>query len=348
MKKIYVIAEMAYSHDGSVKLAKQIVDDAIYANADAISIHLTSVPDYISIYYKTGKGRVSAGKEDKPFYNYLDQISLSFDEWKDIIQYIRRKSKLDILIMPNDTPSLEFAHELNPSAYVVPTSNFEEHSFIREIGNREKPVYLRVGGASLGEIETAINILNTTNTGQVTLLYGHQNYPTVIEDTNLGFIPYLQSAFGLPVGIADHVDGEDKFAAIVPLLSIPLGVTCIEKHITYDRSKKGEDFEAALNRDEFKEMVENIKKAQLALKDKGLLKFTKDTDFYRENLRKRVVASRDLKAGEVMSDDMAEKKRSDDGIFPSELKSVLGLTLQNDISKDKGIKIDYFYSRGKK
>ena len=89
-------------------------------------------------------------------------------------------------------------------------------------------------------------------------------------------------------------------------------------------------------------MVQNIRKAELALKNKGLLLFTENTDFYRKTLRKRVVASRDLKACEVMSTSMAVNKRSDEGIFPTQLELVLGLTLKQNIPVDRGITLDHF------
>jgi len=245
---------------------------------------------------------------------------------------------LDLVIMPNDIPSLEFSTELKPEAYVLSAASFEEYDFIKNVGVQNKPVYLRVGGATLGEIETTIKLLNKNGNQQITLLYGHQNYPTEIEDTNLAFLPYLKKVFGLPVGIADHVDADDDFADVAPLLAIPLGATCIEKHLTYDRSKKSEDFEAALNKNEFKVMVSNVRKAEKALIDKGLFEFNSNTEIYRENSRKRVVASRDIKTGETLEKNMVANKRSDEGMFPSQLDLVYGLTVMTDIKKDQGIK----------
>jgi sialic acid synthase SpsE len=341
MNRIYIIAEMAYSHDGSPELAKQVVKDAVAAGADAISIHITSVPDYASKFYKSGEGRVSAGKENKPFFDYLTEISLSFEEWTDVVSVIREHN-LDLLVMPNDRPSLEFATNLAPEAYVIPASNFDEEFFVREVGAHSKPVYLRVGGASLGEIENVIRLLGDAGSGAVTLLYGHQNYPTTIKDTNIGFIPYLQNAFGLPVGIADHVDGGDDFALVAPLLAVPLGISCVEKHLTYDRSKRGEDFEAALDKESFKKFVQFLRKTEAAVQDKGLFKFTEDTEAYRQTLRKRVIASRDLKVGEVITEKMIANKRSDEGIFPSQTPTILGLTLYEDVAMDRGITFGLF------
>jgi sialic acid synthase SpsE len=341
MKNIYIIAEMAYSHDGSVELANKIVQDAADAGADAISIHITHVPSCISKNYKTGIGRVSEGKDHKPFYEYLEEISLSFNEWKTVIKTVR-EANLDLVIMPNDIPSLEFSEELKPEAYVLSAASFEEYDFIKSVGLQNKPVYLRVGGATLGEIETTIKLLNKSGNQQITLLYGHQNYPTEIEDTNLAFLPYLKKVFGLSVGIADHVDADDDFAIVAPLLAIPLGATCIEKHLTYDRKMKSEDFEAALNKNEFKLMVSNVRKAEKVLIDKGLFEFNNNTEKYRENSRKRVVAARDIKTGEKLEKNMVANKRSDAGMFPPQLDLVYGLTVQNNIKKDQGITLSMF------
>jgi sialic acid synthase SpsE len=339
--KIYIIAEMAYSHDGSVGLAKKIVQNAADAGANAISIHITHVPSYMTVHYKTGKGRVSEGKDVKPMYEYLDEISLSFDEWKEVVKTVR-EHKLDLMIMPNDKASLDFSYNLQPDSYVIPLSSFDEYDFVKEVGNRKIPVYLRVGGATIGEIETVINILYERDNKQVVLLYGHQNYPTEIDDVNLQFLTCLKNTFGLPVGIADHVDADDDFATIAPLLSIPLGVSCIEKHITYDRSEKGEDFESALNKEEFKTMVERIRKAEKALSKKSLFDFTSSTKLYRDNLRKRVVAARDIKAGEPITEDMIICKRSDEGLFPSKIETICGLVPLRDIKKDQGIVWELF------
>tara|TARA_Y100000590_G_C15734977_1_gene1018257 strand:+ start:2812 stop:3822 length:1011 start_codon:yes stop_codon:yes gene_type:complete len=329
---------MAYSHDGSVKLAKQIVKDASESGADAISIHITHVPSYVAVSYNTGEGRVSEGKDVKSFFDYLNEISLSFDDWSEVVKAIK-KTNLDLIIMPNDLSSFEFSKSLNPKSYVISAASFEEYEFIKNIGEQDLPVILRVGGATLGEIEKTVKILNNAGNEKITLLYGHQNYPTKIEDTNLAFLPYLKKVFNLPIGIADHVDADDSFAKIAPLIAIPLGVECIEKHLTYDRSKKSEDFEAALNKNEFTEMVSNIRKTEKSLMDKGLFGFNNNTESYRLNSRKRVVASRNIKAGETLSKDMTANKRSDEGVFPSELNLIYGFKVGVDIKKDQGIEL---------
>jgi len=214
MSTIYMIAEMAWSHDGKVALAERIARGAAAAGANALSIHVTHMPDYMVRHYGAGPGRVSAGKDVKPVYDYLSGINLSFDDWRKVAA-TARAAGLDVIVMPNDAKSLEFAATLPPQAYVLSAACFEELDFIAAVGRAGLPVYLRVGGATLGEIETAVNTLRRAGNARVTLLYGHQNYPTKVEDTNLGFLTTLMRTFGLPVGIADHIDADDDFRGVL-------------------------------------------------------------------------------------------------------------------------------------
>lgn len=338
---IYVIAEMAWSHDGSAALAEQIVRDAAAAGANAISIHITHMPDYMVRHYGAGPGRVSAGKDVKPVFDYLSEINLSFDDWRRVAA-AARAAGLDVVVMPNDAKSLAFAATLPPQAFVLSAACFEELDFIAAVGRHGLPVYLRVGGATLGEIETAVNTLRRAGNTAITLLYGHQNYPTRIEDTNLQLLATLKQTFGLPVGIAEHIDAEDDFALVAPLLAVPLGVSCIEKHITHDRAKKGEDFESALNRDELRLLVERLRKAERAMGQAAAAGLDESSARYRAVARKRLVAARDIGAGAVVSADDLIAKRADEGVSPTYAAALVGQVARRDIARDQGITLDMF------
>jgi len=335
----YIIAEMAYSHDGSVDLAKQIIADASVAGADAISIHFTHMPDYMVRHYGAGPGRVSAGKDTQPIYDYLCEISPSFDDWATVVKSAKGRD-LDVVVMPNDWPSLEFAETISPAAYVLSAACFEEYDFISAVGEKGRPVYLRVGGATLGEMETVIALLRKAGNQDITLLYGHQNYPTGIADTNLYFLNCLKNTFGLPVGIADHIDADQDFALIGPLLAIPMGITCIEKHITHDRAKKGEDFESALNGDELALLVTRVRQTEAALGLQFAEGLDESSALYRKNVRKRLVAARDIKAGEVLGRQDITAKRADEGESPARMDGFIDRKAAVDIAMDEGLQIE--------
>lgn len=344
MQPIYMIAEMAYSHDGSIELAKQIVDEAASAGSDAISLHFTHMPDYMVRHYGSGSGRVSAGKDTQPVYDYLVEISPSFEGWAEVVSHAKNRG-LDVVVMPNDGASLEFAKTQSPHAYVLSAACFEEYGFIDDVGRAGRPVFLRVGGATLGEIETVINRLRAVECEAITLLYGHQNYPTTIDDTNLRFLTCLQNTFGLPVGIADHVDADDDFALIAPLLALPLGISTIEKHVTYDRAKRGEDFESALNGDELRLLVERVRKAERALGRGHALGLDASSVRYRSNVRKRLVTTRDIKAGETVGEAEIAAKRSDEGLAASQREHIVGMVALRDLACEAGVTFSDFCHR---
>lgn len=337
-RPIYIIAEMAYSHDGSADLAKDIVAKAADAGADAISVHFTHMPDYMVRHYGAGPGRVSAGKDVKPVYDYLVEISLSFDAWSDVVAAVRETS-LDLIVMPNDGASFDFAETLSPDAYVLSAACFEELEFIRRVGAAGRPVYLRVGGATLGEIETVISVLKESGADEQILLYGHQNYPTGPADTNLAALTRLKQAFDLPVGIAEHIDADEDFATIAPLLAIPLGVSAIEKHLTHDRAKRGEDFESALNAEEFSLLVGRIRLAESAI-GSGAIGSDESSAAYRRNVRKRLVAAKSIRAGETITDEMIAAKRADEGVSPARRTELVGRVAVEDIDMDTGLTLD--------
>lgn len=339
-KSIFIIAEMAWSHDGSVENAKKIIRGAVEAGADAISVHITNLKDYIVKDYGCVAGQtMSAGKEKLNIYDYLNKINLKDNDWQELFSYAK-KLGLTICAMPNDIQSLRLCEELNPDIYVIAAACFMEEDFVSEVAKQKKPVILRIGGASLGEIEKVVSLIKKHGTDDIILLHGIQLYPTRIEDTHLKLIPSLRKIFGLPVGLADHIDAESELALVIPLLSIPMGATVIEKHITHDRALKGEDIEAALNPDEFKKFVGFIRETEKASGKSHFRDFSEAELKYRKVSRKRTVASKEINKNEKITKDSITFKRADEGVYPDESRDIIGRTANKDIKKDESITWD--------
>lgn len=332
----FVIAEMAESHDGSLKKAKRIVDAASDAKCDAIKVHITSLKDYMVPYYGSGKGRVSAGKEDRRIYDYLRTISLSKKEWKVLFAYAK-KSNLFICAMCNDLPSLRFASKLAPDFYDIHMSCLSDENFIKEVAKEMKPVFLGIGASTLGEIERAISWIRETGNDEIALMYGFQSYPTKLEDMHLRYIQSLKRIFSLPIGFADHTDGGSELALITPLVALPFGVNIIEKHVTYDRSARGEDFESALDPSVLKKFIELLRGVEKALGSSAIRPFSKEELNYRQVSRKRTVAKRTIRKNERITKDKIAFKRCDEGVYPDESRFLLGRIAKRDISKDEPI-----------
>ena len=337
--RTYVVAEMAWSHDGDRELALEIVHGAARAGTDCISVHMTNLPAYMVPHYGRGKGRVSSGKEDTRIYSYLCDINIR-DEWWPEIFVSARENDLAVAAMPNDLPSLELARRLDPDMYTIHAASFTEEGLVRAVAGQKKPLLLRVGGATLGEIERALAIAAEEGAAKIVLLHGQQNYPTRIEDTGLCRLAALRETFGIPVGLADHIDADDPLATQIPLMALPLGACMIEKHITHDRSKKGEDHESALNPNELADFILRLRKAEKALGTSYFETFSDSQLQYRLVSRKRIVAAKDISAGKKIDPGDVTCKRSDRGLFPEDLTGVIGRTAAVDIEEDEGIILD--------
>lgn len=338
--KTKIIAEIAWGHDGKIDQAIELLEQAVLVGADAISIHITDMEAYMVKHYGNGEGKVSAGRETEQVFDYLVRINLSKDDWINFTSKARER-KIELCIMPNDLPSLEFSEvNLKPDYYVVPAACFVEDEFLVKVAEKKRQTIFRIGGATLAEIESAISIFRRCGNNNIILLHGFQNYPTALEETNLAQLSSLKEIFGCEIGLADHIDGSMDIAKVIPALSIPYGATYIEKHITLDRDKKSEDFESALNPKDFKQMVDYIRATEAAIGSSVVGELSSATKRYREISRKRIVAAKEINKGEMITKENTCFKRSDIGLQPDKLDNLLGRTAKNKINMDESILLE--------
>lgn len=334
----FLVGEMACSHDGSIEIAKKIIDAAADANADAINFQMTSLPDYMVPTYSAGG--VSEGKDKSDIYGYLERIFwFGEKEWKELFDYAREKD-LIISATCNDLPSVHLAAKLNLDIYQIHSSSLSEENLVKEIAKQRKPICLKIGGSFLGEIERVISWIKEEDNNEIMLLHGFQSYPTKLENVNFRFIPTLKKMFALPVGFADHTDGSSELALIVPLLSLPFGANFIEKHLTHDRDKKCEDFESALNPEDFKKFVENVRKTEKTFGQQAVHIFSKDELEYRQISKKRVVAKEDIKENEKITEEKIAFKRANEGVYPDEVRHLIGRVVNREIKENEPITWD--------
>lgn len=342
MNKTHIIAELAWGHDGKISQAIELMKRAKESGADSFSIHLTDLPNYMVTYYGNGEGKVSAGREDLNVYKYLEDINPTNEQWEELAK-VAKEIDIQLCIMPNDIQSLEFSQDrLNPEFYIVSPACFAEIDMLEAIAKTGKKTLFRIGGAYLAEIEKVINIFRKNNNNRIILLHGFQNYPTKLEETDISLLKTLKETFNVEVGLADHIDGGDRLAKIIPMLSLGFGATYIEKHITLNREDKSEDFESALNPDDFKEFVENIRATEIALGTPYFKDLNDATLRYRQVVRKRLVASCDIKEGEVITKDMIIAKRCDVGLTPDNQELIIGRVTKQTIVKDEALMIEKF------
>lgn len=320
----YVVAEMAWSHDGSADKANIIIDGAAAAGANAINFHVTHLPSYMVPFYGSGPGRVSGGHEVQDVYRYLEKINAGFDMVKAMCERARAK-KLAVSCMINDLESLRFVRDhLKADFVMVHPSCITEEAFVRQIAGMGTPFVLYTGGLTLGEIERAVRAAAAEGNSKLVLQHGFQSYPTPIEYNRLRYIETLKRLFGLPVAFADHTDGDDPMAMIIPLLAIAAGATMVEKHITHDRAAKGEDYEAAFDPPGFASFVQRVRQAEQSLGNGGWQELTEREQNYRDVVRKRAVATTSVRAGEVLLPEHVTYKRADSGLYPDQITPLIG------------------------
>jgi len=348
-KKSYIIAEMAWSYTGSYSTAIELLQAAKDSGADAIGIHITNMETYMTKDYKCIAGQTLSAREDEnesendSVYDYLKKINLSNDQW---IKFNQEANKLnfDIVAMCNDLESFLFSKKLNIKKYVIAASLFHENELLKNIIEFNNDIIIRIGGASLKEIDEIINfIFSVDKNSKINLLAGIQLYPTPINQLHIRSIQTLIDRYKdkkITLGIADHIDGDHPYAKFLPSIALGYGIETIEKHITTERELKLEDFEAALGIKEFKIFVDYIRTAEIALGDGNLdYLINPENKKYRLVLRKRVVANQNIKKGVSITNDMVTYMRCDSGSELEFVEKITGKIANKNINQYSGIDI---------
>lgn len=319
----FVIAEMACGHEGKVDLAKKLIKIAADAKADAIKCHIISPDDYIVPSHEV--------------YELTKKIELSKKEWEKFFNYARKFGLL-IIAMPNDIPSARLARKNRADGYYIHSANLSDKPLIEVIAKTGKPVFVGTGASTLEEMRNGIKIIKSQGNTNIVLMHGYQAYPTKIDDNHLRFLKFLKQTFQTHVGFCDHTDGESELCGVIPLLAIPYGVVVLEKHFTIDRKLKLIDYQSAMNPDEFKRFVKNLRLIEKAFGLYAPHKLSNAEIKYRRLAKKSIVANRDIEKGEKIIEEMIAFKRSKPGISPLEVDKVIGRTAKVNIKKNENIK----------
>jgi len=344
MIKTFIIAEMAWSHTGSLERAIELLKAAKESGADAISIHITNMDTYMTRDYKCIAGQTLSNRKDEEeanVYDYLDQINLTNNEWL-TFDKVARDISMKVVAMCNDIESFEFSKKMNIYKYVIAASSFYEYDFIKKIISYNPDVIIRTGGANLEEIDNIVDLVFLIDPkANINLLAGIQLYPTPIDQLHLASISLLKNRYkerNVHIGLADHVDGDNPYAPFLPVISLAYGAISLEKHITTDRKEKLEDYEAALGIDGFKVFVDYIRTAEKAIGADNLdYLINPQNEKYRLVLRKRLVAKEKIIEGTMLKKSMIDYKRNDLGLELEYLDTILGKKAKRNISIDEGL-----------
>jgi len=324
LEKVFIIAEMAQTHEGSFDLARAITDAASEADADAIKYQVFAADELAVPTYQ--------------HYDLYKKIEFSDDQWKQLVNYAKHRNLL-VLADVFGERSADLMQRLEVDGFKIHSSDIVNYPLLSQVAKFKKTIFLSTGGSTQQEVARAIEIIKKEGNEKICLIHGYQSYPTRLEDSELNRIRLLRDKYRLPVGFADHIDGDSPLATILPLMAIVAGATVIEKHITLDRSLKGEDYYSSLNPDEFKKMVEMLRKSEKAV-GKPRWEMSESELSYRMQAKKRIVARKNLKKGEKLSFEMLAFKRvdSEEPIFDVDI--LVGKVLKRDIAANSIIRLE--------
>ena len=326
-----IIAEAGVNHNGSLEMAKQLVDAAKECGVDIIKFQTAKLDSLVSKvaqmadYQKRNTGVAESQKD------MLKKLLLGFDEFVELAAYCK-KVGIQFLSTPFDIESVHFLNDMQ-DIWKIPSGEITNYPYLVEIGKTKKKTILSTGMAELREIQEAINVLRENGTKDITILHCTTEYPAPLEEVNLNAMKTLRDTFGYPVGYSDHTKGIE-----VDLAAVALGATVIEKHFTLDRNLKGPDHKASLEPSELKAMVNGIRKVELALGSTE--KRPSEIEIKNRTVaRKSIVAKIPIRKGEVLTEDNITTKRPGSGINPMRWNKVLGTRAIKDFEEDEMIEV---------
>ncbi|WP_297443246.1 N-acetylneuraminate synthase [Sulfurimonas sp.] len=330
---VFIIAEAGVNHDGSIKLAKQLIDVASDAGADAVKFQTFKAEKLVSKNAKKAEyQQANMQDEDNSQFAMLKKLELDSQTHKELISYCKTKNIM-FLSTPFDLDSVDLLSDLGLEIFKIPSGEITNLPYLRKIAKLGKKIVLSTGMATLSEVEDALNVLtcNGTKKENITVLHANTMYPTPMEDVNLKAMLTIGKTFDVAYGYSDHTLGIE-----VPTAAVALGASVIEKHFTLDKTMQGPDHKASLEPYELKAMVQAIRNIEKAMGN-GVKKPSKSEAPNIKVARKSIVASRVIKKGEVFSGENITVKRPADGISPMKWDEVIGSIAQKDYKADEPI-----------
>ena len=336
MSKTLIIAEAGVNHNGSIELAKKLVEKAKEAGVDYIKFQTFKASKLVTKAAKQAEyQQKNIGKEGDSQYQMLKKLELTPEEHEVLIDYCHQLG-IKFFSTAFDFDSIDYLHSLNLGLWKIPSGEVTNYPYIKRIAAYNEPTILSTGMCEMENVKAAVNVLykNGLSKENLILLHCNTEYPTPFEDVNLKAMEALRKEFGVEVGYSDHTKGIE-----VPIAAVALGATVIEKHFTLDRNMEGPDHKASLEPDELKAMVSAIRNIEKAVGGDGTKHVSESEKKNIAIARKSIVAACDIKAGVVFTEQNLTVKRPGNGISPMRWEEVIGLKAKRDFSEDELIEI---------
>lgn len=329
---IFIIAEAGVNHNGSLELAKKLIDVAADAGADAVKFQTFKTDKLVSKTAQKAQYQKQTTDAAETQYEMIKKLELNEAAHHELIAYCKTKNIL-FLSTPFDHDSIDLLDRLGMAIFKIPSGEITNLPYLRHIGSLGKEVILSTGMADLGEIEDALDVLTASGTPkeQISVLHATTEYPCPIEDVNLRAMQTIAGAFGIKTGYSDHTNGIE-----VPIAAAAMGASVIEKHFTLDKTMEGPDHKASLEPSELNAMVSAIRNIEKAL-GSGVKKPSPSEAKNMNVARKSIVAAQPIRKGEIFSEINLTIKRPGNGISPMRFDEIIGTVALKDYQEDEMI-----------
>ncbi|MFH1877225.1 MAG: N-acetylneuraminate synthase family protein [Candidatus Omnitrophota bacterium] len=325
--RAYVIAEAGLNHNGSMDLAKKLIDAAGETGCDAVKFQTFKASSRISTAVKAVRYAETIIGTEETMYEMFDRLSLTPEQHKELFRYAGEKG-IEIFSTPFDEESVDMLESLGVSAYKIASMDLVNLKLLEYTARKGKPVILSTGMASLGQIEEAVQVFEDAGNPDVILLHCNSSYPAAPQEMNLEAIRTLKKCFGTPVGLSDHTMG-----LFVAHTALAIGADIIERHFTLDRTLEGPDHILSSEPDELRKLVEMAKLIPAVIGD-GVKRIQPNEYDMLNTQRKSLYAACDIKKGDVITDEMISVKGPGGGLLPRYFDIVVGRIARADILRD--------------
>ena len=325
MNSTLIIAEAGVNHNGSIDLAKKLIDVAADAKVDFVKFQTFKSEKLVSpLALKADYQKENTNNLNETQHEMLKKLELSVEDHYELIKYCELK-KVKFFSTAFDLESLEFLHDLGFTLFKIPSGELTNLPYIEKVAEYAESIILSTGMSTMQEIEEAVSVLQKKSNVKLTILHCNTEYPTPFCDVNLNAMKTLRQHFNVNVGYSDHTIGIE-----VPIAAVALGASIIEKHFTLDKSMHGPDHAASVEPNELKAMVEAIRNIENALGSE--LKEPTQSEFKNISIaRKSIHLNVRKKAGDIIVESDLEMLRPGDGISPMKMRNIIGKKVAKDL-----------------
>lgn len=329
-RHVIIIAEAGVNHNGDLGLAKKMVEEAKKAGADYVKFQTFIPRELVTASAKKADYQKKEAEKNDSQLKMLQNLALEDEAFVELKEYC---SKLEIgfLSTPFDFKSIDFLASLDMDYWKVPSGEITNLPYLEKIAKTGKKVILSTGMSEMDEIRDAVAVLEKNGASEIMILHCNTEYPTPFADVNLSAMKQIECNFKKQVGYSDHTEGIE-----VPIAAAALGARVIEKHFTLDKRMEGPDHQASLEPEQLADMVRAIRHIEEAVGD-GKKRRSCSEKHNVDIVRKSIVASKDIKAGEIFTEENITVKRPGNGVSPMEWYKVLGKKAARDYLADEFI-----------